>query len=61
MNQEVEFVEDAQVEVPSVSQMLRMTGENTHTLMLQIAEHIDKLEAQVVQLTNRITELESKQ
>ena len=44
---------------PSVPEMLRMTGKNTGEFMLQIADHIEKLEAAVVELKARITELES--
>ena len=43
---------------PSVSQMLRMTGENTFEFMKHVAEHIDKLEAQIKALKVRVNELE---
>lgn len=43
---------------PSVSQMLRMTGENTFEFMKHVAEHIDKLEAQIEALKVRVNELE---
>ena len=43
---------------PTVSQMLRMTGENTFEFMKHVAEHIDKLEGQIVALKARIDELE---
>ena len=43
---------------PTVSQMLRMTGENTSEFMKQVADHIDKLEEGVQQLQARIEELE---
>jgi hypothetical protein len=43
---------------PSVPEMLRLTGANTAEFMKQVAEHIDKLEQAVVQLKDRITELE---
>jgi hypothetical protein len=46
---------------PSVSDMVRLTGVNTNQFMEQVAQHIDKLEAQVVTLKDRISELESKQ
>jgi len=42
----------------SVPEMLRLTGANTAEFMKQVAEHIDKLEQAVVQLKDRITELE---
>ena len=44
---------------PSVAQMLRITGSNTAAFMEEIANHIDKLEAEVVQLKQRIEELEN--
>jgi len=46
---------------PTVAEMLRITGNNTALFMTQIAEHIDKLEEEVVQLKNRIKELEESQ
>ena len=44
-----------------VSDMLRQTVGNTHQLMMHIADHIDKLEDQIVELSNRINELENSQ
>ena len=46
---------------PSVPEMLRITGENTHEFMKQIAEHIEKLENEILKLRARITELEEDQ
>ena len=43
----------------SVAEMVKTTGENTHNFMLQIAEHIAKLEAEVFNLRQRVSELES--
>ena len=43
----------------SVPEMVRTTGENTRQFMLQISEHIAKLEAEVINLRQRIAELES--
>ena len=43
-----------------VSDMIRTTAENQANFLAQIANHIDKLEDSIVQLTNRIAELESK-
>lgn len=43
-----------------VSDMIRTTAENQANFLSQIANHIDKLEDSIVQLTNRVTELESK-
>ena len=47
--------------LPTVAEMLRVTGANTAEFMKQVAEHIDKLEAEVVQLTQRVKELEESQ
>jgi outer membrane murein-binding lipoprotein Lpp len=46
---------------PSVSQMLRMTGANTSQFMEQVALHLEKLEAEVDRLSQRIQELEGVQ
>jgi hypothetical protein len=45
---------------PSVAEMLRITGQNTAQFMEQVAIHVDKLEAEVLQLQNRVAELEQK-
>lgn len=45
---------------PTIAEMLRITGGNTATFMNQVADHIDKLEQSVVQLQNRVQELEGK-
>ena len=42
-----------------VPDMLRLTGENTAEFMKQVADHVDKLEKAVVQLQDRIKELEA--
>lgn len=44
--------------IPSIPEMLRITGGNTATFMEQVADHIDKLEAEVARLTARVNELE---
>jgi hypothetical protein len=46
---------------PSVSDMIRLTSDNSSKFMLQIAEHLDKLEATIVELTTRVNELEGTQ
>lgn len=46
---------------PNVAEMLRVTGNNTAIFMGQVAEHIDKLEAEIVQLQQRVKELEESQ
>jgi ubiquinone biosynthesis protein UbiJ len=43
----------------SVSEMLRMTGENTSGFMNQVADHIEKLEKAVADLKARVNEMES--
>ena len=43
----------------SVPAMLRVTGGNTATFMEQVALHIEKLEAEVIRLSQRVTELEA--
>jgi uncharacterized protein YceH (UPF0502 family) len=43
----------------SVAEMVETTGKNTATFMAQVAEHISKLEAEVINLRQRISELES--
>lgn len=45
---------------PSVSEMIRLTADNSVIFMQQVAEHIDKLEATVVELQKRVAELEGK-
>ena len=47
-------------EPTKVSDMIRTTAENQANFLSQIANHIDKLEDSIVQLTNRISDLESK-
>jgi chaperonin cofactor prefoldin len=43
---------------PNVAEMLRMTGDNTAKFMEHVASHIEKLEQQVKELSDRISELE---
>jgi hypothetical protein len=47
-------------ETIKVADMIRITAENQTIFLTQIADHIDKLEQSIVQLTNRISDLESK-
>jgi len=44
---------------PTVGEMLRHTGANTASFMDQVADHIDRMEAEVVRLTARVAELEA--
>lgn len=43
---------------PSIPDMLKVTGANTAAFMQHVAEHVDKLEQTIVELTQRIAELE---
>lgn len=43
----------------SVSNMVRLTSENSSKFWAEIADHIDQLEETIVRLNNRILELES--
>lgn len=47
--------------LPTIPEMLRITGGNTAQFMEQVALHIEKLESEVARLTQRITELEASQ
>lgn len=49
---------DENLTPPSVSEMLRITSENQKLFLTQIAEHIDKLEQEVLQLRQRVADLE---
>jgi len=42
----------------SVPEMIRLTANNSSEFMKQVAEHIEKLEVSVKELTARIVELE---
>ncbi len=41
-----------------VSDMIRITAENQNTFLIQIADHIDKLEQASDELRNRVTAME---
>lgn len=41
-----------------ISDILRITSNNTHDLMIKIADHIDKQELRIANLEARIIELE---
>ena len=47
-------------EVKSVSDMIRLTADNSLGFMRQIADHVDKLEEGVIQLQKRVEELEAQ-
>jgi phage shock protein A len=43
----------------TVPQMLKLTGQNTSEFMTQVAEHVEKLEQAIADLTAQIAELEA--
>lgn len=45
--------------IPSIPEMLRITGGNTAQFMEQVALHIEKLEGEIARLTQRVQELEN--
>jgi hypothetical protein len=53
------MTENATLEPNSISQMLKITAENQSTFLIQIADHITKLEETIVQLQTRVSELEA--
>jgi hypothetical protein len=55
----VEFIEDKQLSVRTVSEMLRATGVNTAEFMQQVAAHVEFLEMEVIRLQERVTQLEA--
>lgn len=59
INENVEFIEDEEVSVKSVSEMLRATGINTADFMQQVAAHVEFLEMEVSRLQERVTQLEA--
>ena len=44
----------------SVSEMIRITNENSSKFWIEVADHIERLEAVIIELNNRIIELEDK-
>lgn len=50
-----------EIQNKKVSDMIRETANNQNEFLQQIANHIDKLESDVLQLHQRITELEESQ
>ena len=44
----------------SVSEMIKTTAENQQVFLMQIAEHITKLEDHIVKLEKRILEMEDQ-
>jgi len=50
--------EDVKQAPVKVSDMIRVTAENQNTFLIQIADHIDKLEQAIDELRNRVTTME---
>ena len=46
--------------LPTIPEMLRVTGGNTAQFMDQVALHIEKLEEEVIRLRTRVGELENQ-
>jgi hypothetical protein len=43
----------------SISEMIRTTSTNTNTFLIQVADHIDKLENHIIKLEEHIDKLEN--
>jgi polyhydroxyalkanoate synthesis regulator phasin len=52
------MTEDTKQAPVKVSDMIRITAENQNTFLIQIADHIDKLEQAIDELRNRVTAME---
>jgi uncharacterized protein Yka (UPF0111/DUF47 family) len=52
------MTEDVKQAPVKVSDMIRVTAENQNTFLIQIADHIDKLEQAIDELRNRVTTME---
>jgi uncharacterized protein Yka (UPF0111/DUF47 family) len=50
--------EEIKQEPVKVSDMIRVTAENQNTFLMQIADHIDKLEQAIDELRNRVIAME---
>lgn len=44
----------------TVSEMVRQTSDNTNKFLIQVADHIEKLEATIIEQNQIIIELENK-
>ena len=54
------MTEDIKQAPTKVSDMIRVTAENQNTFLMQIAEHIDKLEQAIDELRNRVIAMEQE-
>ena len=50
--------EEIKQEPAKVSDMIRITAENQNTFLMQIADHVDKLEQAVAELRDRVNTME---
>jgi hypothetical protein len=50
--------EEIKQEPVKVSDMIRVTAENQNTFLMQIADHVDKLEQAVSELRDRVNAME---
>jgi hypothetical protein len=48
------MTEEIKQEPAKVSDMIRITAENQNTFLMQIADHVDKLEQAVAELRDRV-------
>jgi hypothetical protein len=52
------MTEEIKQEPVKVSDMIRVTAENQNTFLMQIADHVDKLEQAVSELRDRVNAME---
>jgi|APGre2960657423_1045063.scaffolds.fasta_scaffold536865_1 hypothetical protein len=52
------MTEEIKQEPAKVSDMIRITAENQNTFLMQIADHVDKLEQAVAELRDRVSTME---
>ena len=52
------MTEDIKQEPAKVSDMIRITAENQNTFLIQIADHVDKLEQAIAELRDRVNAME---
>jgi hypothetical protein len=50
--------EEIKQEPVKVSDMIRVTAENQNTFLIQIADHVDKLEQAIAELRDRVNAME---
>ena len=52
------MTEEIKQEPVKVSDMIRVTAENQNTFLIQIADHVDKLEQAIAELRDRVNAME---